>query len=239
MDVIGFLCVSLGSSTVQLRDSLSSKSACARSEVGFSSQNCDRAWGVYYRRSAFCCAFLWAKGLNEKNIHKERFPVCDGKCLSRKAFHDWVEKFSQRISKVADDSRRGRPVETVTEATMQRVGKFIRADRRITIDSVATGQMCQCRWRTRRKIYLIFSSFYYYLFYVLHIYLFVTYLQTLPRVPDDRTLRNTAVRIWNPPILCATFTSVMPFSDAPFEYRDCSIGTEGVERHISPRFKIK
>jgi hypothetical protein len=37
MDVIGFLCVSLGSSTVQLHDSLGSTCTC--SEAGFSSQN--------------------------------------------------------------------------------------------------------------------------------------------------------------------------------------------------------
>jgi hypothetical protein len=28
--------------------------------------------------------FLWAKGLNAKDIHKEMFPVYGGKCLSRK-----------------------------------------------------------------------------------------------------------------------------------------------------------
>jgi hypothetical protein len=43
MDVIIFLCASLGSSTVQLHDSLSSRRACACSEAGFSSQNGDRA----------------------------------------------------------------------------------------------------------------------------------------------------------------------------------------------------
>jgi hypothetical protein len=38
-----------------------------------------------YRRVSFCCAFvLCAKALNAKNIHKERFPVYGGKCLSRK-----------------------------------------------------------------------------------------------------------------------------------------------------------
>jgi hypothetical protein len=42
MNVIGFLCVSLGSSTVQLHDSLGSRRACACSEVGFSSQNGNR-----------------------------------------------------------------------------------------------------------------------------------------------------------------------------------------------------
>jgi hypothetical protein len=43
MDVISFLCVSLGSSTVQLHDSLGSRRACACSAAGFSSQRSDRA----------------------------------------------------------------------------------------------------------------------------------------------------------------------------------------------------
>jgi hypothetical protein len=47
--------------------------------------------------------FLWAKGLNANNIHKEMFPVYGGRCLSRKAVHNWVEKFSQGRSNVADD----------------------------------------------------------------------------------------------------------------------------------------
>jgi hypothetical protein len=34
--------------------------------------------------------FLWAKGLEAKDIHKEMFPVYGGKCLSRKAVHNWV-----------------------------------------------------------------------------------------------------------------------------------------------------
>jgi hypothetical protein len=33
MDVIGFLCVSLGSSTIQLHDSLGSRRACACAEM--------------------------------------------------------------------------------------------------------------------------------------------------------------------------------------------------------------
>jgi hypothetical protein len=47
MDVIGFLCVTLNSSTVQLHDSLSSRRASASSEADFNSQNDVRAGGVY------------------------------------------------------------------------------------------------------------------------------------------------------------------------------------------------
>jgi hypothetical protein len=46
---------------------------------------------------------LWEIGLTAKNINKEMFPVYGGNCLSRKAVHNWVQKFSQRRSKVADD----------------------------------------------------------------------------------------------------------------------------------------
>jgi hypothetical protein len=37
--------------------------------------------------------FLWAKEPNAKDIHTEMFPGYDGKCLSRKAVHNWVHKF--------------------------------------------------------------------------------------------------------------------------------------------------
>jgi hypothetical protein len=59
--------------------------------------------------------------------------VYGGKCLSHKAVHSWVEKFSQGCLKVADDARQGRHVETATEATVQRVEELIRADRRLIV----------------------------------------------------------------------------------------------------------
>jgi hypothetical protein len=31
---------------------------------------------------------LWTKGLNAKDVNKEKFPVYGGKCLSRKAVHN-------------------------------------------------------------------------------------------------------------------------------------------------------
>jgi hypothetical protein len=38
--------------------------------------------------------FLWAKGFNANDIYKEIFPVYGGKCLSRKAVHNWVANVS-------------------------------------------------------------------------------------------------------------------------------------------------
>jgi transposase len=86
--------------------------------------------------------FSVGKRTHEKDIHKEMFPVCGGKCSSRKAVHNWVVKFSQRRSEVADDARPGRPVEIATETTVHRVEELIRAARRITTDSVATALGC-------------------------------------------------------------------------------------------------
>jgi hypothetical protein len=83
---------------------------------------------MYCRRAAFYCSILWARGLNAKNIQKEVFPVYGGKCLSRKAVHNWVEEFFQGRTKVVPDARLSCPVETAAEATVQRVEELIRAD---------------------------------------------------------------------------------------------------------------
>jgi hypothetical protein len=64
--------------------------------------------------------FFWgggAKGLNAKDIHKEMFAV-----------HNWVVKFPQGRSKVADDIRTGAEVaETIVERLLccgfRRIGK--------------------------------------------------------------------------------------------------------------------
>jgi hypothetical protein len=53
---------------------------------------------LYYRRASFCCALLWAKGFNAKDIHKEMFPVYGGKCSFRKGIHNWVEKRGKRFA---------------------------------------------------------------------------------------------------------------------------------------------
>jgi hypothetical protein len=61
MNVIGFLCVSLVTSTIQLHDSPGSRRACACSNTGFSSLTDDSSSRAYYRRAVFSCAFLMGK----------------------------------------------------------------------------------------------------------------------------------------------------------------------------------
>jgi hypothetical protein len=40
--------------------------------------------------------FLWSKAINANDIHKNMFPPYGGKCLLRKALHNWVEKLRQK-----------------------------------------------------------------------------------------------------------------------------------------------
>jgi hypothetical protein len=70
------------------------------------------------------------------------FPFYGRKCLSGKTVHNWTEKFSQEGSKVADDARPSRSVDTATETTVRWVEQLIRADRRITIGSVTSALGC-------------------------------------------------------------------------------------------------
>jgi hypothetical protein len=49
-------------------------------------------------------------GFDAEDIHKEMFPVYSGKCLSHKAFHNWVEKRGKCFAddeEVKMDIRRG------------------------------------------------------------------------------------------------------------------------------------
>jgi hypothetical protein len=39
--------------------------------------------------------YFVGKSTHEKDVRKEMFSVCGGKCFSLKAVHNWFEKFSQ------------------------------------------------------------------------------------------------------------------------------------------------
>jgi hypothetical protein len=90
IDVTDLLCVSLGNSRVQLPDSLGRSRACACSEAAFSSQNGDRAWGVYYRRAAFCCGFFCGQNDSMQRIFiKKCFLFTVGSFCCVKQFTSW------------------------------------------------------------------------------------------------------------------------------------------------------
>jgi hypothetical protein len=76
---------------------------------------------------------LWTKRLNAKDTDKAVFHAYSRKCLSCKAIHNWVNKFSQGHSKVTDDTWPDHSVETATEATVKWLEEMISSDRRIMI----------------------------------------------------------------------------------------------------------
>jgi hypothetical protein len=50
--------------------------------------------------------FLWAKGPNAKDIHKEIFYVYHHNCLSRKAVHIWVANISLMTKRLKQRRRK-------------------------------------------------------------------------------------------------------------------------------------
>jgi hypothetical protein len=72
--------------------------------------------------------FSWSKGLITKDNRKEIFPAYCWKCLSCRAVHNWVDKFSQGRSKVADDARPGAEVAETTNISVLRVSTYWQRD---------------------------------------------------------------------------------------------------------------
>jgi hypothetical protein len=81
--------------------------------------------------------FLWAKGLNAKDIHKEMFPVYGGKCVSRKGVHNWAEIRGKRF---LDEEE----VETVLRKWLRQQPKDSKL--RVPRTGKAVGQVYQCWW---------------------------------------------------------------------------------------------
>jgi len=86
--------------------------------------------------------FLWAKKMEAKDIHKEMLPMYGEHCLSCQAVHNWVQKFAGGRTSIEDEHRAGWPVEITTPETLQRIEDIIRAERRVTVNVVATAIGC-------------------------------------------------------------------------------------------------
>ena len=88
------------------------------------------------------CVFCGQKKMEAKDIYKEMLPMYGEHCLSSQAVHNWVQKFSEGWTSIEDEHRAGRPVEIATPETLQRVEDIIPAERRVTVDAVATAIGC-------------------------------------------------------------------------------------------------
>jgi hypothetical protein len=131
MDEIGFLCASLGRSKVQGVADAHAYVQRLVSVVKMAMVLVD----VLLKSSVLLCVSCGQKDSMQRILIK-KFPVYNGNCLSRKAVHNWFEKFSQGLSKIADDAR---SVAEVAEATVKRLlcYGFRRTDK-------AMGQLYHC-----------------------------------------------------------------------------------------------
>jgi hypothetical protein len=101
--------------------------------------------------------FYWQKESQQRVFTKICFSVYGGKCLTRKAVHNWVERFSHGRSKVTDDARPGAGdnSQTLPCCGFRRTGK-------------AMGQLRQFWWRIFSEITVFFScsNITYFTFYI-------------------------------------------------------------------------
>jgi hypothetical protein len=156
MNVIDFLCVSLGNSTVQLHHNLGNRRACACSNAGFCRKNDDLACGMYYRGRAFSCGFLWANWLNAKHLLK---------CLSRKAVQRWCQTFCWW--------RSWNGCAEVAETTVKKIlcCGFRRSGKAMT-------QVCQRWWRICRETNIFFQV------RISHVLLFISICDVFTNCPS-------------------------------------------------------
>jgi hypothetical protein len=125
-------------------DIIGSRCACACSEAGFGSQNGDRAWGVYYRRAAFCYAFFVRKRIV---INKCFLFMVKSICRVK-----WFTTGSRNFLKDVRKSQDARPGAEVAETTVKRL---LCCRFRHTVK--AMGQVYQCWWRMCWEINVFFQ----------------------------------------------------------------------------------
>jgi transposase len=58
-------------------------------------------------------------------------------CLSRTQVFEWFKRFKDGREDTSDDIRTGRPLSAKTDANIEKIGKLVRQDRRLTIRAVS------------------------------------------------------------------------------------------------------
>ena len=81
--------------------------------------------------------FLWSEGSSGAEIHKQLFAPCGDNALSKRAIHEWIEKFKSGRRSVKHAEGAGRPSTSTSEEKTEQPQQIILANRRITIDELA------------------------------------------------------------------------------------------------------
>jgi hypothetical protein len=117
MDVIGFLCISLGNSTVQLLDNLSNRRAYACSEDGFSSKMATVVLECATEEQRYVVRFCGQKDSMQRIFINKSFLFTVGSVCRIRGSQLGREILSRRFESV-DDALPSRSVEIATDASL-------------------------------------------------------------------------------------------------------------------------
>ncbi|KAJ8943649.1 hypothetical protein NQ318_005651 [Aromia moschata] len=67
--------------------------------------------------------------------------VCGNECLSRIRVFEWFKQFKEGRETIEDDPRTGRPSTSKTDENIEKIGKLIREDRRLSAGLTAGNAM--------------------------------------------------------------------------------------------------
>ncbi len=82
--------------------------------------------------------FLWSKGQNPTEIHREIIEGYGENAMSRPMISKWCSMFNNGRDYVEDEPRAGRPRTSHTAANVKRVNELILEDRRVRIQDIAS-----------------------------------------------------------------------------------------------------
>jgi hypothetical protein len=171
MDVIGFLGVSLGSSTAHLHDSLGRRSVFACSKAVSVVKMATILEGCTTEEQRSVVSFCGQKDSMQRIFIKKCFRFVLGSVYRVKRFTTrwqtfrWWRKGWNGGAKAAETT-----VKRLLCCGFRHTGK-------------ALGKLYQCWWRICREINAFFSGFEYHMFYVLHP--FVSYLLTTSYLTEE------------------------------------------------------
>lgn len=82
--------------------------------------------------------FLWSEGVVGAEIHRRLTTQYGGSALPRRSVYVWIERFKNGRTSVMHEEGAGRPSTSTTEEKIQQAREMVLANRRVTIDNVAS-----------------------------------------------------------------------------------------------------
>ena len=82
--------------------------------------------------------FFWSEGESGAKIHPRLLRQYGDSALSRRSVHEWIEKFESGRTSVTHEEGAGRKSTSTTDEKIQQAREMVLANRRVTIDELAS-----------------------------------------------------------------------------------------------------